>query len=410
MLTGSETELFADEESKIAQVNSLKRSPITISSRYERLEDAARHIIHISYEKEEKLYEKDVFFEISGEQIPCPPNSDDFAVIATIFFAMKSGRDLVVQGQVSASLLANLEEFQEAWRMLAPEKYQVVSIIAASVTTTESSHDLESKPSVIAFSGGVDATFTLLRHSKKLAGFRTTKPLGGILIHGFDIPLQSEAAFAMAKSNAKIILDILELPLITVRTNWREICSDWETQYVSGLSACLNLFSEIARFGLFGSDEDYANFVLPWASNPVTNHLLSSDSFRIVTDGAGYTRTEKVDLIGRFPEVSKKLRVCWEGKNGDNCGHCEKCVRTALNFMATGASPPPSLIQSLDFRTMLKFRVKNPVQLYFIKDILVFAKKNNRSTVPVNKLDLLFKLSRIYLLIRTSARRLLKNI
>lgn len=291
--------------------------------------------------------------------------------------------------------------------MLAPQKYRAISVLPASVAAKITIPAADQKQSVIAFSGGVDATFTLLRHTKNLAGFRTTKPAAGILIHGFDIPLQSEAAFAMAQSNAKSVLDTLSLPLITVRTNWREICSDWETQYVSGLAACLNLFSGIARFGLFGSDEDYANFVLPWASNPVTNHLLSSDTFKIVTDGAGYTRTEKVELIASFPEVSKKLRVCWEGKNGDNCGRCEKCVRTALNFMATGVLPPPSLIQRLDLSTILKFRVKNPVQLYFIRDILEFAKNNKKSIVPIKKLNLLFNFCRAYLSIRTIAKRLI---
>ncbi len=50
---------------------------------------------------------------------------------------------------------------------------------------------------------------------------------------------------------------------------------------------------------------------------------------RLVHDGAGYSRTEKVGFVAQHPVATKALKVCWQGKErGRNCGVCEKCVRT----------------------------------------------------------------------------------
>src|SRR5690606_33413134 len=89
-----------------------------------------------------------------------------------------------------------------------------------------------------------------------------------------------------------------------------------------------------------GADEDYAHLRLPWASNPITNGLMSGGSFAIHTEGGGFTRTARVGYLSQSPDIASQLRVCWEGQaGGRNCGACEKCVRTKLNFMANGVEP-----------------------------------------------------------------------
>ena len=40
----------------------------------------------------------------------------------------------------------------------------------------------------------------------------------------------------------------------------------------------------------------------------------------------------------------ENLRVCWEGPQRDrNCGVCEKCIRTKLEFLANGLELPSAL-------------------------------------------------------------------
>src|SRR6476469_6060017 len=56
--------------------------------------------------------------------------SCDPFVVATILMAMNQSSDLVVHGQVSPSLLRNLEEFQAAWSCWHPDRYHHIQITA----------------------------------------------------------------------------------------------------------------------------------------------------------------------------------------------------------------------------------------------------------------------------------------
>jgi hypothetical protein len=360
-----------------------------------------RYSLDISCGDEGEVQRTEVFFDISGDSIPPGVANEDYAVMATLFFAMGRGADLEIRGRVTKRLLANLEEFQEAWCSWCPRKYKKISVSATTILPHQERAESGYR-AVVAFSGGVDATFTLLRHHHRLAGQRSCDLVAAVLIHGFDIPLADNASFETAAGNARDMLRPLNLPLTRIRTNWREICSDWEKEYVTGLASCLWLFSSVSDVGLFGSDEDYTSFVLPWGSNPITNPMLASDGFRIVTDGGGFSRTGKVDLIRNHPEVTRYLRTCWEGpQTGGNCGYCEKCVRTKLNFLALGSEPPPSLPGRVGWKNLLHLRARNKVQLSFLVDILDFARKYGKSLIPVWKLALIVHVNRVLLAYRS---------
>jgi hypothetical protein len=133
---------------------------------------------------------------------------------------------------------------------------------------------------MFAFSGGVDGTFALLRHHKARAGLRTARPVGAMLVHGFDIPLSEQQAFDRARANVADVIGALGLPLAVVRTNWRSEASKvWPREYLAGLSACLHQFRGLANVGVLGAGEDYAHREQPWGSNPITNRLLSGGGF-----------------------------------------------------------------------------------------------------------------------------------
>ena len=83
--------------------------------------------------------------------------------------------------------------------------------------------------------------------------------------------------------------------------------------------------------------------------------FISSDDFVVIHDGASHTRTEKVDMISEWKEGIENLRVCWEGDLKDsNCGKCEKCVRTKLNFLAIGRPLPNCFDKDDDARIDFK--------------------------------------------------------
>ncbi len=110
------------------------------------------------------------------------------------------------------------------------------------------------------------------------------------------------------------------------------------------MAAILHLFSDRAGSIVQASDTTYGHIDIPWGSNPITSPLLSSSRMRVAQPGGGVTRTQKVEAIGGLTSVREHLRVCWEGDRlGRNCGRCEKCVRTKVNFLAAGHGTAPAL-------------------------------------------------------------------
>jgi len=116
------------------------------------------------------------------------------------------------------------------------------------------------------------------------------------------------------------------------------------------------------------------------------------DAFRFI-DGATHSRTEKVKEIADWKVGIDNLRVCWQGGQKDrNCGKCEKCIRTQLNFLATGNPIPKSFpdYQLGENISLANVKLNNRVSRYEWKSIYVYAKKNKIKGVWVSKLPKIF--------------------
>ena len=101
-----------------------------------------------------------IVYDVEGDRVPSPAPRADFAVLALLFHAMRANRDLYVDGEVSSSLLANLVEFQSAWRAWKPKSFTPISIHArAEVDDAPSA----GRRAVVAVSGGLDSSYTVLR-------------------------------------------------------------------------------------------------------------------------------------------------------------------------------------------------------------------------------------------------------
>jgi len=84
---------------------------------------------------------------------------------------------------------------------------------------------------------------------------------------------------------------------------------------------------------------------------------------RIVHDGAGYSRTEKVVEIATHKTATRVLKVCWQGQETfKNCGNCEKCIRTQLNFLAAGVSHAPCFDFAFDTGNIASIPLPSDVQ------------------------------------------------
>lgn len=323
--------------------------------------------------------DQQVWWELTGthDSLPAPLVAHDMAATALVFFAMHRGQDLHIDGPVTFSLLKNMEDLVACWVAWRPDLYKHISVSAARELADGALPAPYAPRAVAAFSGGLDASFTAWRHVTRQAGRRSYDLLAGVLIQGFDIALEANAAFDTTAASAADTLHSIGVPMVRLRTNWRALaCVNWEMEFGNGVASCLRNWQGSASAGLVGSDEDYARLVLPWGGNPITYAMLSSRDFQIVYDGGEFARTEKAERILDWEVGLRNLRVCWEGPlTGRNCGRCEKCLRTKLNFMALGAVLPESLAGRPSNAQILHLRAGNHAQLVLLDEIVQIATK-----------------------------------
>ena len=290
----------------------------------------------------EKVIEEKLWF-LYPTDLPMSEDDDcDAYLLAILLPAMLRHADIHVHGSVSRELLANLTELQHVWNKWLPERFFLVDIYVDHIRE----HDIQVEGAVAAFSGGVDAQFTAYRHAKGVAGYATRDIKAGVFIHGFDIPLDDIEGFAGAAKIATKILDDLSIDLLIVKTNVREIWNgissiNWEDYHAAAIASVLCGLKQYAGTGLIASGDSYDALISPWGSHPITDPLLSSSAFRVIHDGAGFSRSQKLSTLSEWSLGIENLRVCWSGGVHDsNCGRCEKCVRTRLNLLVAGIQNP----------------------------------------------------------------------
>lgn len=311
--------------------------------------------------------------------------SSDAFLLGTLFRSMETATDLRVHGELSPSLLVNLAEFQRAWSCWRPGVYRPVEIEA---DREREEPRAESEETLMAFSGGADSAFTAWRYRPGSAERRAPRLVAGMMVHGFDIPIEDPGAYARARDRSARMLESLGMGLIPVATNLREQPGDWEDAHGAALASCLVLLKGRFGRGLIASSYPYSDLILPYGSNPVTDGMMSSDSFRISHDGADVAKIEKMKAIAVWPEARKNLRVCWEGKQADrNCGRCQKCVWTLLVFRMIGAGLPDCFERDISDREVARLRYPDEGTLNSMRRLAARARADSVSASWLSALE-----------------------
>ena len=313
---------------------------------------------------------KTVFYELLDTTTYNMPEALDAFLLGTIFYLMRLARPVRVRGNLTRSTVINLQLFQEAWHNMRPDRYRVVDIIPDAIIDLTPASPVRS---LTLFSGGVDSTFTVLQ-LRRDTKYQTLVALSDVLlVHGFDISLADQRAFDLTTSRIEPFLTTLGLHLKRIRTNAKDLFEDWENSFGAHMAACLQQDGGY-RYGFLPSSEPYSSPLYPWGSTPAIDPLLSTDQMSIVHHGAGYSRTEKVEYLLKHPDALPHLRVCWEGREQfKNCGTCEKCVRTQLNFWANGVKTIPCFETPLNEDLILELHIRNQVQFNEYTQILDYA-------------------------------------
>lgn len=290
-----------------------------------------------------------------------------------IFKMMETGGDFYISGTVSESLIHNAEYFSLIWHKWCPNQYKAIRIIPEKIKKRK--FRKHNNRLITAFSGGLDAAYTAYKYRNRQQNGREYIYNSCLMIHGADIPLANEQQYKDAYCAAKNMTDDLKLKLISVSTNYRDYEGNWSYEFGAVISGILSFFSKRFAFGA-ATDSSVDNFSCPWGMNLISDRFLSSDEFEFISDGMEHNRIERIEMIKSWQACTDNLRVCWKNKDkSKNCGKCEKCIRTKLEYLCLGIGYLPTMptqfsISDFDL-------IKDNPHMTFFEEAYLYAIKHN---------------------------------
>lgn len=313
----------------------------------------------------------EVWWQVPQEWADAISPTNDFALVTHFFHAMRLGGKLRVEGPVSPSLLANLEELNACWVRWRPAAYRGVRVEAAETVELAPAGDGPEAPqeAICSFSGGVDSCYTLWRHIGPGVELPQATPVlwrrrritAALFVHGFDVPLAEGDGYQAALANARRLLDAVQVKAVSLTTNFRrQPLGYWEDDHGAALAAAMHLVDGRFAVALIAGGASYDHLRFPWGSTPVTDPLFSSARQRIIHDACEAGRIDKCRGLLSWPEALRYLRVCWEGADRDrNCGRCEKCIRTMLAFRVAGGRDLPCFPGDVSDQAIAALRIRS---------------------------------------------------
>ena len=350
-------------------------SKISIRADQKRLGQGVRRFLIVESDTPlRRLRHHRIFFDIP-EGVTGRPALLDCHVAPALMLAMAEGRDLFVRGPVSRRMIHNAYEFVEAWASWRPALFSRVGIEAESIVD-----QVDDRPSraIQAFSGGLDALYTTWYHRIGGPG-QACRPLqAALLVQGFDISLRDDRSMQIIYDQGRATLDTVGVRLFRMKTNLKKaIRIDWEMFHGAAIACALMQFSDQFNQGLIGSSGPYDALEIPWGSNPITDPLVGGGAMTIHHDGCGRSRNDKINAIAGWPVAADNLRVCWRNSDpSQNCGICEKCIRTALGVLANGHAIPKSLRADISVADILGCPTDNKVQRDRFRQLRDLAVRN----------------------------------
>ena len=270
------------------------------------------------------------------------PLTMDAAAVALMPKARRRGVDLHLAGQVARSRLAAIEELQDVWSAWPADKHERTRITADEV------HDdvpVTGRRGLLAFSGGLDAVYSLVAHRTGALGHRSVPSLRAMFIRRIELNMPRDRDIERAVASARAIADEVGAPLVTVETNWRTAFSpNYPMHHMLGIAGALRAMVQPGERVLVSSGAPYGSEVIPHGANALTDRLLGQNAHPCEPTGYGVDRIQKCRAVAHLASVREGLRVCWQREApGRNCGSCEKCVRSKLSFLAAGVGEIPAL-------------------------------------------------------------------
>ncbi len=214
-------------------------------------------------------------------------------------------------------------EIFELWEM--KERRPELKHLGASVPSTP-----EERGAGLFFSGGVDAAYSLARHSQEVDTL--------VFVSGFDTKLPNLQARAARMEKIKRVADVFDKRLIEIETDLKRVLlgpAGWQMGHGSIMAALAHLLSGHLREMTISASMNYLE-VTKWGSHPLLDPLWSSEAMTLRHLGLDRLRGAKLQVLAEHPVLLDNLQVCWAGEGDTNCGRCEKCMRTMISLRSIG--------------------------------------------------------------------------
>ncbi|MBQ9412691.1 MAG: hypothetical protein IJU29_06315 [Oscillospiraceae bacterium] len=244
---------------------------------------------------------------------------------------------------LDCEFLEHLPEIKEGYRQM----YPMLSFGGRLETAAERAVPT-GRPggSACFFSGGLDATVTLLRHLEEKPALLT--------VWGADIKLEDEAGWEHVREHVTSAAGAYGVAAHFVKSDFRSVLREdelgrlvtasgdgWWHGFQHGIALIAHAASLAFIYGwekLYIASSFTANAKgYTCASDPSIDNHVRFCGCQAVHDGYEMSRQDKAAyLVKRRREA---LRVCWESSGGKNCCRCEKCYRTILELVSEGADP-----------------------------------------------------------------------
>lgn len=309
-------------------------------------------------------------------------NRLDFAVVALLILAMRFEENIHASGQVSPRLMFGLRDYQHVFSSWSPYLSSVE--VTCDDRVAVGPHQQPGATGSF-FSGGVDSFYSLWSHHPQNESIKAYQTSHVIYIEGFDSFLERPAAYEQSLETYGEVMDELGVALVPVRTNLKRFIHAglWRPAFGTFLVSTVHLFSHLFDQFYVPSSNTYSDFhAVPEGANPLTDHLLSTESTEIIHDGATVSRREKVEALAEWPMTYDHLYVCFvrEGRDMMNCCQCEKCLRTMIALELTGKLERYSTFpEPLTRKRLRRWRMPNyHISKYWAKGMLEYAKAEGR--------------------------------
>jgi len=366
--------------------------------------------LNVCYPVKSSIFPDELCFSVSSDYEDFIADGLDCALVALILPAMKSQSRIILNGPVSEKLLLSCRgNLQHIVKLVLG--YEPVPIIFKDGFT----RDVRSQSSLTAtgFSGGVDS-YSILRDFN-FRDDRASRSVDFLIFSnvGANGKTSERSLFEKRLRDSSRAAQAVGLPLLVVESNLDDFYSIYpdlhffKTHSFRNASVAHLLSNSISVY-LYAAARTYSEVkVEPSESigkvDPITLPMLSGESIDIRSEGARYSRSEKIESLLDYEVVQENLFVCVDHKHADgNCSVCQKCVRTLLVIDMLGCVDKFSRVFDLE----RYYRVKNTMLVKLLSSNDSFAKDIrsliNRRSIRL-PLDVIFKIRFFYWLKRIKA-------